>query len=318
MKIKYDENPKLLNDFLNYLLNSRGYSINTVKAYCLDLLLFFKFIKDYFDLGIEIKEFNYFTFLQINESDVLAFLVHLGTRDNSPYSRQRRLSSIRSFYKWLYTYYPIESSRINPTKNIPNIKKVDRIPKYLNLEQSKKLIDIFNTSNSQYSIRDNMIVYLLLVTGLRVSELINININDIDFFDKSIQVIGKGNKQRKVFINDITRDRLLKYLKFQNKSLDSVNEPLFLNKRNQRIGIDCVENICEKAYKLAGLEEYGYTVHTLRHTAAMLLYQYSDVDILVIKEILGHKSITSTQVYIKAYNEKIRETFEKNPLSKVA
>lgn len=316
MKLNNSENPAILNDFLCYLSNIRNYSINTVNAYSKDLLCFFKFIKEYCEIEVSIKFFNIFILSKVTEADILAFLVYLNQYyDNNPYTRQRKLSSIRSFYKWLYNK-PRYSYMTNPTKNISNIKKNYRLPKYLTLEQSKKISKIFTLENSIYPKRNNTIIYLFLNTGLRVSELVNLNIGDINFEKKYIRVIGKGNKERIVYINENTKEVLMNYLKSQNKDnkIININYALFVNHQNCRLGVTGVENICKKAFKLMGLESYYYTTHTLRHTFAVLMYQYSNADILLVKDLMGHESISSTQIYTHVFNEKIKSTFENNPL----
>lgn len=315
MKIDYKNNPSVLNDFLNYL-NLLNYSNNTIKAYCSDLLIFFNFYKEYSEIGVEVKRFNIIILSKVKKSDVLAFLVYLSYHcNNNPYTRQRKLTSIRKFYKWLFKKYPSFSNEMNPTKDIPNIEKTIKLPKYLTLNQSKKIINIFTKDNCNYPLRNNTIVFLFLNTGLRVSELSNINISDINFEEKYISVNGKGNKERKVLINESSKKVLLKYIKSKQNKILNINEPLFLNKNNKRLGIDGVEKICKKAFNLIGINDKRYTAHTLRHTAATNIYQYSKENINIVKEFLGHQSIVSTQIYTHLVNNNIKQTIESNPLS---
>lgn len=316
MKIDYSKNPKILNDFLKYL-STMNYSIKTIEAYCSDLLLFFRFYKEYSKVDIEIYFFNEIILSRVQTSDIYAFLTYLAQEhNNNPYTRQRKLSSIRSFYNWLFSHYPTFSNKKNPAKDIPNIEKTVRIPKYLNLEQSKKIIKIFTLENSLYPLRNNTIIFLFLNTGLRVSELVSLDIKDVNLNEKYIRLVGKRNKERIVFINEATKKQLSKYIesRFKENAID-INEPLFINHRNKRLGIDGVEDICEKAYKLMGLENRGYTTHTLRHTAAVLIYQYVKSDILLLKELLGHESISSTEIYTHVFDERAKQAIDNNPLN---
>lgn len=318
IKIDFDKNPTILNEFLYYLLNVLNYSLCTIKAYSHDLTCFFEFIKNYLDIDMDIKEFNIFILLQIKETDIIAFLVYCNfSKNNSPYTRQRKLCAIRRFYKWLFLKYP-NMDKENPTKELPNIEKVVRIPRYLNLEQAKRIQEIFTLRNSKFPARNNAIISLFLSTGIRASELININLNDINFNDNTIKInVGKGNKERKVYINSIAKENLLKYIciRNKNKKLIKINDALFISYHNRRIGIDGIEDVCAKAYELMGLQNHGYTTHTLRHTAASLMYIYVKQDILLLREFLGHARITSTEIYTHIYNKKLKEAVDKNPLN---
>ena len=307
------ENPKVLNDFLSYLIAFKNYSKETIKAYNVDLILFFKFLIKYFDLEIEVKDINIFILASVKESDIIAFLVYLNYhRDNCFKTRQRKVAAIKTFYRWLFSHYPAFYNRVNPTKGIPHIEVTDRLPKCLQLEVAKKLQHIFNITNSRNAIRNNTIITLFLNCGLRLSELISINIKDIDFNKNILTVIGKGNKERTIYLNK----RVLKAIKLylSTKKVIDLNSPLFVDNRDKRITKFNVEKICRKAYKLAGLEEYGYTVHSLRHTAAKYLYQ-STKDILVVKKFLGHERLDTTQLYMHLDNEELKKAVDSNPLS---
>lgn len=318
MKLNFDKNPTILNNFLNYLLAIENYSENTIKAYNIDLLQFFSFIKQYLKIAVEVKEFNVFIVLQVKKADIIAFLIYLNfTRNNNPYTRQRKLTAIRRFYKWLLSIHPSGYTIENPARTIQDIEKVARIPKHLNLEQAKEIQDIFTLENTKFPVRNNAIISLFLNTGMRVSELININLRDINFEKNQISIIGKGNKERIVYFSNSCKEKLKKYIEVRNrnKKIINIEEPLFVSYQNKRIGIDGVEDICAKAYKLLGLEDYGYTTHTLRHTAASLMYIYVKQDILLLKSFLGHASLDSTQIYTHVYNKQVKEAVDRNPLN---
>jgi site-specific recombinase XerD len=314
MYVKKEEKPLVLKEFLSYLLVIRGYSINTIKSYESDLLNFFSFIKEYLEIAISIKDFNVFILSMVTEKDILAFLVYLNySKDNTVVTRKRKVSAIRSFYKWLFNTYDIGANIENPSKDIPYMQSVKKIPKNLSLKEAKKIINIFNITNSQMPKRNNTIIAILLNCGLRISEISNLNISNINFKEKYFRIIGKGNKERIVYYNTYVEKQLKDYL--NKRKIINLNEPVFINHSSNRLGIDGIENVCKKAFQLAGLEENGYTAHSLRHTMATLLYKYSNTDILVIKEILGHASICSTQIYTHIYNKEIQEAYNKNPLN---
>lgn len=310
--------PEILTRFDNYLLGIRGLSTNTIKAYNINLLMFFKFIISYMNLKIELNKINTIVLLQVKKSDIIAFLVHCNfTRDNTAETRQCKLAAIRTFYEWLLSTTPGGYLQNNPTKEIPNIEKVEKIPRHLSLDQAKRIQEIFTLENSRFAIRNNAIISTFLSTGARASELINANLKDINLKNNTLTVIGKGNKERTLYLNKTCKEKMSKYIeqRNRNKKIVSLNEPLFLNKNGRRIGIDGIEDICEKAYKLMGLSNCGYTTHTLRHTAASMIYMYVTQDILLLKEFLGHKSISTTQIYTHIYNEQVKEAIDKNPLN---
>lgn len=321
MKIDYDNNPEILNNFLNYLLGIKGYSFNTIISYNSDLMQFFRFIKTYLNIPNEIKDFNTFVLLQVKKSDIIAFMVYLNFhRDNSPSTRYRRLISIRVFYKWLLNTDPAIEKE-NPANDIINIPKIERLPKYLSLEQSKKIQTIFTLKNSNFPERNNAIISLFLSTGIRLSELININLCDVDLKNKTIKINnGKGGKDRLVFINEFCKKQIEKYLEIRNNNKTTIDfkEALFLNRQNKRVGVDCIENICKKAFELIGASNNSYTPHTLRHTAASLIYIYVTQDVFVLKKLLGHSTISSTQIYTHIHDKTLKEAVDNNPLNKVA
>lgn len=311
--------PKILKSYLNYLIAIRGYSINTIKAYGSDLMQFFSFIQEYKEMCTSITDFNIFILMQVKEADIIAFLVFLNfNKNNNPYTRQRKLNTIRTFFKWLFSTYPTGNQVKNPTSNINSIIKMVRIPKHLSLDQARKIQNVFNLQNSNFPARNNAIISLFLCTGVRLSELININLIDVNFENNSIAIIyGKNNKERIVYFNKYCQNKILEYIdeRYRKEKVINLNSPLFINKYGKRVGVDAVEDICANAYKLIGLENLGYTTHTLRHTAASLIYTYVKEDILLLKQFLGHSYISTTQIYTHISNKKVKEAVEKHPLS---
>ena len=286
MQVNFNNSPRLIRNFLDYILGVRGYSINTAKAYNYDLMQFFNFLKAYNKIELDINYFNELILLHVKKQDILAFQVYLNyNRDNNPYTRQRKITAIRCFYNWLLLNFPRND---NPTQSIPNIQKVIRLPKYLDIETAKKIQKVFNIKNSKFPLRNNTIISLFLSTGMRVSELVNLNIKDVNFKDSSICVLGKGNKERTVYLNSYCKKQLLLYLssRFKEKGIIDINEPLFIGYHHERLGVDGIEYICKKAYKLLGLEDMRYCVHTLRHTVASSIYINVKQDVLLLKELL--------------------------------
>lgn len=306
------ENPKILNKFLVYLKTIKNYSPRTINGYNLDLLTFFRFILEYLNLDIEIKDINIFILANIKESHIIAFLVYLNKiKNNSPETRNRILSAIKSFYKYLIIKYLYFKDKLNPAEHIKSAEHMIRIPKYLNIDDAKKIQKVFNKHNSRNPIRNNAIITLFLSSAIRLSELANINIKDINFDEKLIKIIGKGHKERFVYLTDNAINSIKEYM--SHRSIVD-NDALFLNNKYKRLSIYGIERICNKAFKLAGLEEHGYTTHSLRHTAATYIYGETK-DILVVKEVLGHTSIISTELYTHLENDELKSAVEKNPLN---
>lgn len=317
MKVFKKENPNILNKFLHYLDSVKHYSIKTIAEYGIDLMVFFNFIKEFLNLPIDVKDFNLFTVQSVKEADIFAFLVYLNDyRDCTASTRSRKIAAIKAFYKWLYVFYPNEHI-CSPVEYLPSIQAIKRLPKYLSLNDSKKLINVYNSKNTKSPERNNAILALFLNCGLRVSELININVCDLNLKDGFIRIIGKGDKERMSWLNEFAKEELEKYLEVRNRNLEvvDISAPLFLSSRKERLSARSVEVIVENAYKLVGLGNRGYTTHTLRHTAATLMYQYVKPDILLLKEFLGHSTIKSTEIYTHVSDERIRDAFNSNPLS---
>ena len=244
--------------------------------------------------------------------------MHL-TSGSKPATRARKISTIRIFFSYLSQKANLID--FNPAQNLETPKLDKRLPKYLSLDDSKKLLTVAETDDSDKNKeRDYAIITLFLNCGLRLSELIGINIQDIDFNEYKMNVIGKGNKERTIYLNKACIDAINNYISVRPKDgikCDSKtsNKALFLSKRRERISNRTVQYIVEKELKKAGLDTSKYSTHKLRHTAATLMYQYGEVDIRALQEILGHKSISTTEIYTHVSNEQAREAIEKNPLA---
>ncbi len=302
----------LIKRFLLYLKKVKICSDCTIKAYKDDLLLFFCFIKKHLELGIDIKDINIFILKSIQPDTIYSYLVYLNYyRDNTASSRQRRLEAVRSFFKYLYNYYPAFREDGNVMDSISKIQQMFRLPKYFSLEQSMQLQNVFTKENCRYPERNNAIITTFLNTGVRISELVSLNIDKIDLNNKLCKLIGKGRVESVIYFNDYTLNKINLYLSTRKDN----NEALFLSNQNKRISNSAVEDICKTAYKLIGLTDTdNYSSHTLRHTSATLIYKNTK-DILVTKEFLRHKNIDTTLIYTHIEDEDIKKAVEANPLA---
>lgn len=257
---------------------------------------------------------------KITLDDIHAYISHLAIDNRSKATtRARKVSTIRIFFKYLSQKANI--LEINPAQNLETPKLEKRMPKYLSLEDSKKLLNVAENEDNRNYKRDYAITTLFLNCGMRLSELVGININDIDFSECKMTVIGKGNKERTIYLNKSCMVALNDYLSSRPASNmvkhDSKNsdKALFLSEQKQRISNRTVQNIISKELKQAGLDTKNLSVHKLRHTAATLMYQYGKVDIRALQELLGHQSISTTEIYTHVNNEQVRNAIESNPLA---
>ena len=191
------------------------------------------------------------------------------------------------------------------------------------MEESKKLLEVTANEDNRNSQRDYAIITLFLNCGMRLSELVGINIQDIDFEESKLNVIGKGNKERTIYLNKACIKALKDYIDVRPKQgvkVDKQNshKALFLSERKERISKRTVQYIVDKELRAAGLDTSKYSTHKLRHTAATLMYQYGNVDIRALQELLGHESISTTEIYTHVNNEQVRNAIEKNPLSNIS
>nr|WP_207733694.1 tyrosine recombinase XerC [Clostridium celatum] len=316
--------PVILLDFLNYLSTIKGKSINTVNAYKLDLCLFFRFLKVY--KGIETSkdiEFEEIIISDINENivkditltDLYAFLSFVEKqRNNSSYARARKVATLKSFFNFLYGKAKIIS--INPALELESPKISKRNPVYLNLDESIHLLTSLDVNNTNYY-RDYCILTLFLNCGLRLSELCSIKIDKIK--GDTLNIIGKGNKERTVYLNNACITSINKYISIRNEDKSTTEDKafLFLSSRGKPINKRTVELLVKKHIKDAGLLNDKYTPHKLRHTAATLMYKHGNVDIRSLQSILGHENISTTQIYTHVDDDALRDAINSNPLANI-
>lgn len=324
--IHIDDNPDYLNSFLEYSLTYKKKSPNSVDQYNSDLIMFLRYMKYHFKMtdeaefsNINIKDFTIQDLAKVKENDIHNFITYLSiNRKCGPATCARKISTIRIFFKYLTITNPLLSE--NPAQNLETPKLNKRLPRYLTLEDSQKLLNAsFNNENDKNKERDFAIITLFLNCGMRLSELVGINISDIKFDDMKLTVIGKGNKERTIYLNKSCIDAINAYLKVRptNPKKDSKNsdKALFLSSYRQRISKRTVENVVDRELLNAGLDTSKYSTHKLRHTAATLMYKYGQVDIRALQELLGHESISTTEIYTHVDNDQVRSAVENNPLS---
>ena len=208
----------------------------------------------------------------------------------------------------------------NPAINIETPKKKKALPKFLSLEESLSLLNaVKNDKESKSTVRDYAIITLFLNCGMRVSELVGINVEDVDAKFRSLTVTGKGNKQRIVYLNEACRIALAEYVeeRLGEKHKSCMSNALFLSSREQRISVKTVQWMVYKYLDMAGLESKHYSVHKLRHTAATLMYQTGNVDVRVLKDILGHEQLNTTQIYTHISNASMEDAMTQNPLARL-
>ncbi|MDD4624492.1 MAG: tyrosine recombinase XerC [Tenericutes bacterium] len=284
-----------INDFINYLLNVRNYSENTIINYKIDLDEYYKYIKSN---NIEILEIKY-----ENINPFLATLYNI--KHYSKSSVSRKISTLRSFYKYLYDNELIDK---NPFLFISLPKKEKKLPRFVNYEDLDLILNSPDL-NTDIGVRDRLILELLYGTGIRVSELCNIKIDDIDLKNKTIRIIGKGNKERIVLYGEYCENILEKYININRKNLlkDKDHSILILSNNGSNISVSTVQKILSNILKKVSIKK-NITPHVFRHTFATHLLN-EGCDILTVKELLGHSSLDTTQIYTHVSNEKLRQVY---------
>lgn len=318
--------PPLVREFASYKAVVQNASEKTISEYLFDLRTFFRFLlardggidmnsEDFEKIDISRVELDYIR--NITTEDIYEFLMYADSvRGNLASAKSRKLSAIKGFFKYLHIKRMMVDE--NPAANIESPKKKQSLPKFLSVEESLMLLDaVRNDKESKSRIRDYAIITLFLNCGMRVSELAGIDINDVDRDFRSLTVTGKGNKQRIVYLNQACREALSDYYneRVSEKHIKSDSKALFLSNREQRISVKTLQWMVYKYLELAGLESKHYSVHKLRHTAATLMYQTGNVDVRVLKDILGHEQLNTTQIYTHVSNRSMEEAMETNPLS---
>ena len=324
--IRYADCPQILKDFLSYHETIKGQSAKTIQEYYLDLRMFLRFmvlVKREMpydtDLNtIEIKDVNLAFIETISVSDIFDFLSYLANdrvsdqRDADPgigsAARARKLSSIKSFYKYLTHSKQLD---VNPVQDMefPKIRK--SLPRYLTLEQCTSLLKAVDGPNAK---RDYAILMLFLNCGIRRAELVGLNLTDV--YEDRIRVVGKGNKERIIYMGAACKAAIDAYLPERNKMVLTDNRALFGSRDKNRISVTAVHRLVKKHLLAAGLDASQFSAHKLRHTAATLMLSHG-VDVKTVQEVLGHENLNTTQIYTHIESTELKIAAEANPLSKI-
>ena len=324
MRIDYmNQCPMILREYFGYMETIKGKSEKTVEGYFIDLRSFFRYLKlsrglvsnfssEEFET-IPIDDVTLEMIESVSLTEIFEYMNYLKTvRGNNNNTRSRKCSSLRSFYKYLYTV--TGKIKTTPVEELGNPKLPKRLPKYLDLEQSIDLLEAVEGSNKE---RDYCILTLFLNCGMRLSELVGINYSDIRS-DNTLVITGKGNKQRMVYLNEACINAIEAYRKVRpvDGIVYSDRNALFISRNKRRISPKTVQWLVKKYLKGINMDE-GYSVHKLRHTAATLMYQQGGVDTRVLKDILGHENLGTTEIYTHLSNAQVKSAIESNPLAHV-
>ncbi len=316
--------PELVRDYITYVETVRGRSSHTVNEYVSDIKTFLRFVYIHRGLvntddikNVSIKDVDIDFIKSVTLTEIYAFLVYCkNDRDNNDKTRARKTSSLKSFFNYLSNKRNLLEH--NPVDQLEAPKAKKSLPKYLTLEQS---YDLLNNVSGDFKERDYAILVIFLNCGIRLSELCGLNVTDINITNENntMRVLGKGNKERIVYLNDACVTAIKAYLKV--RPVDGVpaqyKNALFLSRLKRRISNKTVQHIVYTNLERIGLGGQGYSVHKLRHTAATLMYQYGNVDVRVLKDVLGHENLGTTQIYTHLSSQMVKDAIESNPLSTV-
>lgn len=315
-----DDAPQVVKDYLYYLQTIKGKSQKTVDEYYIDLRTFFRFIKTRRRLvpdatefeNIKIDDITIDIIKTITLNDAYEYMDYLmRERENQNATRARKCSSLKGYFDYLYTKKHLIDS--NPIAELEVPKKKKALPKYLTLEQSVELLNAVDGANKE---RDYCIITLFLNCGLRVSEMAGLNYTDIRS-DNTARIVGKGNKERIIYLNSACIDAVNNYKKV--RPVDDVKDKkaLFISRNHQRMSVKTIQSMVYKYLEKIGLNAQGYSCHKLRHTAATLMYQHGGVDVRVLKDVLGHENLGTTEIYTHLSSEQMKNAADSNPLSKI-
>ncbi len=318
--------PDILIEYSQYMRVIKNRSPRTVEQYQNDLVLFLCYLKakseklslspeDYIEVDISQIDAE---FLSTVKSDAIyGFLTYVADkRGNHAGARARKLTSIKSFFKYLTV--TTRQLKNNPAKDIDAPSVRPALPKFLSLDESLGLLNaVKSDTNSKTTERDYAILTLFLNCGMRLSELVAIDLTDFDTDMTSVRVLGKGSKERMIYLNDACRAAIKAYLTIRNAD-DAIKDKnaLFISTRqHNRISKKTVQWLVKKYLNSAGLQSKHYSTHKLRHTAATLMYRTGKVDVRVLKDILGHEQLNTTQIYTHVSDDSMRAAMMENPLS---
>ena len=314
------ESSPIIRDYLLYMQTVKGKSPKTVDEYFSDIRTFFRFIKQSRGLVPPTEEFSKIKvddvdldlIKSITLQDAYEFMNYLmRDRDNNASTRSRKSSSLKSFFNYLTVKKHLLDK--DPIKELETPKRKKSLPKYLTLEQS---IELLNAVDGKHKERDYCIITLFLNCGMRLSELVGLNVTDIRP-DGTVRILGKGNKERIIYLNSACVDAITAYLKVRPMEGVKDRNALFISAHLKRMSPKTVQALVYKYLEKIGLDAQGYSCHKLRHTAATLMYQHGNVDIRILKEILGHENLGTTEIYTHLNTQQMENAANSNPLSKI-
>ncbi len=290
-------------DYLNYIIVEKKLSTNTKKSYQTDLTKYIEYL-----ISKRKKE----NIKDVNKEDIVSYIESLGKKKLSPRSIARKITAIKNFHKYLLKE---KITNNNPSEYIDMPKLGRSLPKSLSVEEVNKLLNI--NPNNAYEYRNKAMLELLYATGLRVSELINLKIHDVNINMSIVRCIGKGNKERIIPIGDMAIESIKVYYNNYRHQLikNKINDYLFVNNRGQRMTRQGFYKILRKTAKEQGIHK-EFSPHTLRHSFATHLLEFG-ADLRSIQEMLGHSDISTTQIYTHIGNDLIRKNYDEfHPRSK--
>ncbi len=310
-----------LEEFLGYMQAILERSEGTVRQYRYDLILFFRFLLNedpaiqpedeaWSRIDLSVVNDSFLSSLQL--SDLYSYVTWLAARrKTAPATRARRTSSLRSFFDYLTNRANVLEENI--AANLESPKQVKRLPRYLTLDESRDLLTAATEDTSRLSTRDYAILTLFLNCGLRLSELCGINLSS--WRQETLTVLGKGGKERTIYLNSACISAIQAYLPDRIKPVPADKDALFITRLGKRVTPRSVQNVIKKYLTSAGLDPLRYSTHKLRHTAATLMYQYGEVDIRSLQVLLGHASVATTEIYTHIDQRALHEAVEQNPLN---
>lgn len=280
-----------IKEFIDYLEYEKNYSVMTISSYDKDLKEFLSFYND--------------NLLKVDKEDITIYLKFLYDKKNSKTTVSRKISTLKSFYKFMILKGYID---INPTDMITFPRKEKKLPNYVTEGELDNVIDV--SLNLPKSERDNLIIELLYATGVRVSELCNIKLSDIDFSNNTIRILGKGSYERIVYFGDYANEALKRYINGERcKILDGKdNNFLFVSRSGAKISDRSVRYIIDNIISKTNIKK-NVSPHTMRHTFATHLLN-NGCDVKTVQQFLGHKHLATTEIYTHVSSERLKNVYK--------
>ena len=309
---------EFMSDFAGYLLAIKNLSdlyVKNIKTTVTQFLQYMNVYK-YNNKFKKIEDITLNDIRTLTNTDIYSYIFYLAKNDYKQDSRSIKIEHLRAFFDFLFRIK--HDIFKQPFKKIQAEKRENKqLPNYLSLDEAKKLISLYNDSKKINEIRNNAIITLCLNCGLRISEVSGLNLADFNYEYGTFIIRGKGKKERTGYLNTQTKEALFKYLEIR-KDLEPKNKKdnnaLFLSNKGARIHTNTIRDFVKLSYKKVNIKNDEYSVHTLRHTCATLLYK-SGNDVKLIQELLGHSSVNTTKIYTHLYDKEVEKTMQEHPLS---